>query len=137
MIDYREKGVFPELVRHFLATPAAERECRLWLRDDHTNLPLELRHINLPPDLQSTLGEITNLPQMTSGRLEKFEVNDTTVVQRAHFSYGWRNLPSLQLSFKDADYTGQGWWYQGFIDGLENITNFLKEVAKQKTTVPA
>lgn len=129
MIDYRKKGVFPELVRHFLATPEEERECRLWLQGDY---------INVSPELQMVLEEITTLPQKSIfGCLESFEVNDITVVQRGHFSYGDVHLPALQLTFQDTDPEAQGWWYSGFVDGLENITAFLEEIAKQKAAIPA
>lgn len=106
-----------ELVDLFLRSPDP-KEWRIWKKRGSKELPLEA-------DTYSALIRIfPNIAEIEVRILELFERNDTSATNRYKMSISMVSLPALELRFQDPDC--EGLTYVGFIEGRENLNNFLK-----------
>lgn len=114
---------FEELARNFFKKG---RRMVLWLKEEE----MEYRRLNesVIAKLAGVAEKVTKkaLEVKNGNALAVFEVNDTTVVSRTHFTYGLADFAVLELEFEDSD--NSGFFWIGIIQGKANIMEFVEKI---------
>src|SRR4030042_4662455 len=122
MLGDARKNPDEELLNNFLRSPDP-KEWRIWRKKNTKELPLEASTYS--PLIQ----RFPRIPEIEVSMLDFFERNDTSLTTRSRMSLSMVSLPALELRFQDPDHPDTT--YIGFIEGRENLNNFLREFIKK------
>lgn len=117
MLKDIRKNPDEELIDGFLQSPGP-KEWRIWKKKSSKELPLEASVYS------ALIQKFPGIPEREVDGLELFERNNTSLVNRIMVSLSLVSLPALELSFQDPEHPGTT--YIGFVEGRENLNNFLK-----------